>query len=338
MLPLILCALPLAGDADATRLNSGTVDLAYRTYRNWKIDLPEETFRRVSTELPGGFAVKLDGVALLVDADGSGDLERRVEGTVDDAGVRSALLVCRRGDDAPRGFRLQDTGQGWTYAPAGAAVGKLGDTKLQIVDQDGDGLFNGYGYDAMIVGSGHRAQFLSRSVNVAGELYSIDVYADGTGLDYSVYDGETGVLDFTTDLDADAKLLTAVVKSATGEHSFDLAGAPKGMKVPVGRYDLFRGEFGLGRATVDVLPSRGSSLTVTSEGTSTLDWGGPVRAEFSFQRQGDQIAFHPDYVWYYGAAGEQYVGWNPIGKSPTFKVKEKASGEELAKAVFAGST
>ena len=40
----------------------------------------------------------------------------------------------------------------------------------------------------------------------------------------------------------------------------------------------------------------------------------------------------------YGAAGEQYSGWNPIGKSPEFTVKEKGSGAELARAVFAGST
>lgn len=330
----LLTLTPLAPAGE----ESGHVELAYRTYRTWKLELPAEGFTKVSRELPGGFAVKLDGVKLLVDADGDGSLERTVEGKVDDRGVRTAVLVCRRGEERPTGFRLRDQGDGWRFAPAGAAVGKLGETKLQLIDQDNDGSFDGYGTDAMIVGTGARAQFLSEVVNVGGVLYSIDVASDGTTLEYAPFEGETGVLDFATKLDADAKLLTAVVKSADGRRSFDLAAAPTGLVVPAGEYLIHGGKFGLGKALVEVQPGGAKPLSVAAEGTCTLDWGGPVRAEFAFQRKGGEIAFHPDYVWYYGAAGEQYVGWDPIGKSPEFTVKQKGSGAELAKAVFAGST
>lgn len=314
------------------------VDLSYRTYRTWKIELPAESYTKVSGELPGGFAVELDGIKLLVDADGDGTLERSVEGKLDDSGVRTAVLVCRRGEGRPVGFRLRDKGDGWRHAPAGAAIGKLGETRLQLIDQDNDGRFDGYGSDAMIVGTGARAQFLSDVVSVGGALYSIDVAADGSFLEYASFQGESGVLDLTSDMEAEAKLLTAVVKSADGRRSFDLASAPNGLVIPAGEYNIHSGKFGLGKAIVQVDPAATAPLIVTAEGACTLNWGGPVRAEFAYQRQGDEIAFHPDAVWYYGAAGEQYVGWQPIGKSPEFTVRSEATGAELARAVFAGST
>lgn len=330
----LLCLTSLA----AAGQESERAELSYRTYRTWKLELPQESYARVSGELPGGFAVKLDGVKLLVDADGDGSLERTVEGRVDDLGVRSAVLVCRRAEGRPFGFRLRDAGEGWTFAPAGAAVGKARGVKLQVIDQDNDGRFDGYGTDALVVGTGTRAQFLSEVVNLGGELLTIEVAADGSALELAPYEGPAGVLDFRTELDAEAKLLTAVVRSKDGRRSFDLAKAPTGLRVPAGEYHIHGGRFGLGKAVVDVRPGTAKALAVVAEATTSLDWGGPVRAEFAFQRQGAEIAFHPDHVWYYGAAGEQYSGWNPIGKSPVFTVKEKGSGAELAQAVFAGST
>ena len=338
MRSLTLGALLCLTSAAAAGEEPGRAELSYRTYRTWKLELPEEAYAKVSGELPGGFAVKLDGVKLLVDADGDGSLERTVEGQVDDLGVRTAVLVCRRAAGRPVGVRQRAGGAGWSFAPAGAAVGKLRGVKLQVIDQDNDGRFDGYGTDALVVGTGSRAQFLSDVVNIGGALVSIDVAADGSAVEFAAYEGSAGVLDFRTELDAEAKLLTAVVKSKDGRRSFDLARAPTGLKVPAGEYLIHGGRFGLGKAVVDVQPGAAKPLSVAADGTTTLDWGGPVRAEFAFQRQGGEIAFHPDYVWYYGAAGEQYSGWNPIGKSPEFTVKEKGSGAELARAVFAGST
>ncbi|MDA1264666.1 MAG: hypothetical protein O2816_06265 [Planctomycetota bacterium] len=333
---LTLGALALAPLATAGE--TGQVDLTYKTYRTWQLELPAEVYTKVAGELPGGFAVSLDGVKLLVDADGDGTLERTIEGHVDDLGVRSAMLVCRKGEGRAVGYRLKDDGQGWHYAPAGAAVGKVLGTKLQLIDQDGDGRFTGFGTDAMIVGTGKRAQFLSDVINLGGALYTIEVAEDGSSLSYAPYSGPVGTLDFTTELDAEAKLLTAIVRSKDGKRSFDLALAPTGLQVPAGDYEIHSGSFGLGKATVQIQPGHSKPMTVVADGKQTLDWGGPVRAEFAYQRQGSEIAFHPDYVWYYGAAGEQYLGWHPIGKSPEFQVMERDSGAELAKAVFPGSS
>jgi hypothetical protein len=329
---LVLC--PLAFTAEDT----GETELSYKTYRNWRLHLPAENFTKLSGELPGGFRVDLTGTKLLVDADGDGVCERTVEGKLDDFGTRHAMVTCRKGEGPVRGFRLRDEGQGWHFAPGGAAIGKLGETKLQIIDQDNDGRFDGFGTDAMVVGTGKRAMLLSEVVNIAGELYALEVAADGSSMKWTPFVGETGELDLTTDLKTEAKLLTAVVVSLDGQRSFDLANAPAGMKVPVGDYRIHSGQLGLGKATVTVKTGKAGLLTVSAGVVTRLDWGGPTHAEFAFQRRGNQVAFSPDAVWYYGSAGEQYSGWTPIGKSPEFTVTERNLGTELTKAVFPGSS
>ncbi len=316
----------------------GHADLEYRTYRNWRIGLPAEVYTKVSGSLPGGFTVEASGTTLEVDTDGDGSTDRTVEGQVDDCGVRRATVTCRTATGTGRAFRLRNEGAGWHFAPSGAAIGKLEGTKVQFIDQDNDGRFDGLGTDAMIVGTGKRAQLLSEVVGVGDTLYSITVAPDGTSMSWEPFTGDSGVLDFTSALDAEAKLLSAVVISEDGKRSFDLAGAPSGLRVPAGQYKIHSGAFGLGTATVRVEPGSAKPLVVPANGRLALDWGGPVRAEFAFQREGDKVAFHPDYVWYYGAAGEQYLGWAPIGKSPTFTVSEKDTGDELVTAVFPGST
>ena len=68
-----------------------------------------------------------------------------------------------------------------------------------------------------------------------------------------------------------------------------------------------------------------------------LRTGGPTRAEFAYQREGDEIVFSPAAVWYYGAAGEEYKDWNPVGKSPEFTIKDSNTGRVLASAIFPGT-
>ena len=74
-----------------------------------------------------------------------------------------------------------------------------------------------------------------------------------------------------------------------------------------------------------------------SGGTTALEWGAPMRATFAYARSGSELVLKPDDVQYFGAAGEQWVGWQPIGKSPKFSIKEKDTGDVLVDVVFPGS-
>lgn len=352
-LGLVPSALPSAAGHSPACAAEGprageTVELEYRSYRDWDIVLPAEQFARVSGELCatscGGqhFKAELDGTALEVDTDGDGEPDTTVVGKEDDLGSKSALVTLRGTSEDGEPFtytvRLVDDGKGWTFAAAGAMVGKIGATRVQLIDQNNDGDYDDYGVDAMIVGRGRYASFLSRAVNVAGELKRIEVSADGSRIDVTPFEGATGTLDLRSQLEAKGKLLAAVVKSADGAYSFDLARARAGLEVPAGTYVLHSAKLGLGKMEGFVRAGRMEPMVVGSGERFALEWGGPLQAEFTYQRRGATVQISPADVSYFGAAGEEYSVWEPVGKSPTFTILERDAGTELAKALFPGST
>ncbi|MBL6719892.1 MAG: hypothetical protein ISQ08_00615 [Planctomycetes bacterium] len=319
-----------------------------RPSRAFEVVLPAERWFPVGELFPiahaagAGFAVAPEGEGLLVDADGDGALERTLEGVLDEGtGVRSAFVVLEgeRAGGAPLryGVRLRNEGKGWEWAPSGTVRGQLGDLRIQVIDQDGDGVFGEVGQDAIVLGSSDHATFLSSTLSIGGAVQTLTVAPDGSSLEVSPFTGPTGSLDLASEFDGDARILAAVVRSTDGQHSFDLAWAEGPLQVPVGRYRLHGAVIGLGDARVEVAEGAMQPLVVAAQAETALAWGGPTRAEFAFQRSGDQVAFDPEQVWWYGAAGEEYRGWAPRGKSPEFTIKERKLGTELLKALFPGS-
>jgi hypothetical protein len=324
------------------------VELSYKSYRTWDIVLPAEQFVRVSggfgiTHCKGErFAAKLDGTALEIDTDGDGKVDTTVVGKQDDLGNRSARVTLRgeTRDGKPFTYsaRLVDTGTGWHFAASGAMVGKIGETRVQLIDQNNNGRYDDFGEDAMIVGRSKFATFLSRVVNVGGELHTLQIAPDGSSLTHAPFQGEVGVLDLRTGLETKGKLLSAIVRSADGDVCFDLARAKEGLRVPSGTYSLHSGKFGLGQASAYVRAGRMASIEVAAGEPTVLDWGGPLQGEFKYVRSGGEVVISPADVTYFGKAGEEYRIWDPVGKSPEFTIKEVKAGTELAKAMFPGSS
>lgn len=324
------------------------VELKDRSMRTFDVQLPAEAWHKLSGQIPvphaggTGFLVRPEGVGLAIDTNGDGKTDRLIEGKIDEVTkARSAWvrLEAKRTDGSSFEYaaRLQDAGKGWHWAASGCVQGMAGKTKVRVLDLDGDGKFDGYGTDAMILGTGSIASFLSGVVNLDGELYTAQVAADGSSIALDPFSGEVGTIDAKSALETDGKLLSAVVRSADGKLCFDLARARGPMQVPAGEYTIVSGQLGLGDARLSVGPGTAKALQIETGKTLELAWGGPARAEFSYERMGSEIAFSPDKVWYYGKAGEEYFGWDPIGKSPEFSIKERKAGVELAKALFPGT-
>ncbi|MCP3915538.1 MAG: hypothetical protein GY711_08290 [bacterium] len=346
---MILASAILSLAPQALPIGGGSIELEYKTYRKWDIVLPAEQFARVSGGFSSvscsgeSFGAELDGTALVVDTDGDGTPDVRVAGKKDDAtGERSAMVTLTGTGTDGKPFqyaaRLVDSGKGWHFAASGAQVGKIGETKVRLIDQNNDGRYDGFGQDAMTIGRSKFATFLSRAVNVGGVLYQIDVAPDGSRIDFEPYTGEVGVLDLASGLETDGKLLSAVVRSADRQFSFDLASFKKGIRVPAQTYSLHSGKLGLGKSVAYVKPGRLGEIDVTGGERTSLAWGGPVKAEFRYARNGGQVVIRPDDVTYFGKAGEEYRVWDPVGKSPEFTIKELKAGTELAKAMFPGSS
>lgn len=332
--------LLVAGPTDVSAKDAPAVtqvELKYKAYRNWKLELPETKARRVGTEIAvagakSPFAVKLDGEALTVDTDGDGTTDVTIEGDKGFAAFKTA------GETPYRyALRLIKGQSGWVHIPGSARVGSIEGVKVQVIDQDGNGAFNDIGTDAMIVGSTTSAAFLSSVVNVAGKLYAVTVAKDGTALDYTPFSGKTGTLDLMSAHESKTKVITVLVKSDDGKTCFDLARAPAGLTVPAGTYTLVGGRLGLGEARAAFVTGRAKPMAVTADAVTKVTWGGPLRAEYQYGVKASEIIFHPNLMWFYGKAGEQYVGWKPFGKSPVFTLTDKGTREEISQAIFTGT-
>ncbi|MFT4550372.1 MAG: hypothetical protein ACI8XO_005041 [Verrucomicrobiales bacterium] len=332
----ILCSAILLGIANSA--SAEKVALKYKTYRDWDFVLPNESFLRVSGDFrfpdssPSVFKTKQDGAALRIDRNADGDLEAVVEGI---GGLVTLAGKTHDGDKFLYALRLIKTNAGWGYAASGAALGMIDGQKVRIIDQNNNGRYNDYGSDAMLIGQGRYATFLSEVINVRGKLYSVEVSADGMSLSYEPYSGERGTLDLTTQFATKGKLLSAIVRSADGKNSFDMTGGP--LEIPAGPYELDHGKIGVGRNVVTFTKGDLQSITVEPGSTSSLALGGPINIKFDYVLQAGQVIMDPKLVSYVGRAGEVYASWNPFGGSPQFDVRDTSTGEQIALAVFGGT-
>lgn len=337
--PFLLLALSGGAAAPAPV----TVELAFKPVQDWNLLLPAERFTKVGDGIvfphAGGerFAVKLEGTVLWVDRDGDGECEAKVEPM--EPG-ETGLLVLRGkradGSDGSYAVRLSSDGS-WSYSASGVMAGELAGEKLRLIDQNNNGRFDDFGEDAMILGRGRAASFLSRVVNVGGALHELEVSADGTRVEARPYEGAVGELDLASQLDCKARMRSVVLKSAEGDLSFELSRERGAVKVPAGSYTLHSGQVALGKGTAKLSTGRMEPIQVAAGERATLDWGGPVRAEFMYSRGGDEVQIGPNDIRYFGAAGELYTSFMPLGTSPTFTVKEKETGEVLIDAQFPGN-
>ncbi len=311
----------------------GEIQLVPKIYRDWKIRLPAETAAEVGTALRfketlgADFAAGLDGLTLLVDADGDGELETKVKG-------EAGFVVLTKGDKR-YGIRLK-AAPNWVFAPGSTMAGEIEGVRVQIIDQNLNGRFDDFGEDAMVVGRGKTAAFLSKVIDLGdGRLVSIEVAADGSKLGYQAYTGATGRLDLG--IVTSGKVLAAVLQSRDGAYSVACSGAEKELLLPAGDYRFHSGLISLGGNRVNVQTGRSKTVTVPANGEAALELGGPITAAFNYARSGNEFQFDPNAIWFHGKAGEEYVGWEPLGKSPKISILAGKSGREIAQAYFPGS-
>ncbi len=341
---IIATLLAPAGTPDV----GAVVALTPKAYRTWSIELPADPFHKLLGAFPiphangDGFAAESRGVGLAIDTDGDGEIDRVVEGRVHpETKVRHARLVLTGKSADGSAFRypvrLQDEGKGWHWATGGALIGDIDGTQVQLIDMNGNGLFGDVGTDAIVLDGTGVAQFLGETLSLDGKLQAITVAEDGESLSLTDFTGESGVLDLRSEFNGKGVMLSAVVQSADGKQSFELSSFDEGLTVPAGTYNLIGATLGLGDSRVTINPAGMKAMTVSADAKTALEWGAPIKASFAYQRSGREVVLNPNDVKYVGAGGEQWIGWNPIGKSPTFQIKEKDTGDVLVDVVFPGS-
>jgi hypothetical protein len=311
--------------------------LTYKAAQKWTYILPNETWTPVSGNIPvqhaggPGFITEVQGAALAVDTNGDGKVDEKAKGVSGDVVLKGKNA---QGQPLTYAVRLRNKASVWSFAAGGAMAGKIRNVAITVIDQNNNGTYADYGQDAMIVGTGDGACYLSKVVNLDGKLFHFEIAADGKSMSVSPWEGEAGVLDMREGWKGEGKIHSAVVTNDKNDISFNLADAKSGLHVPVGSYRITGGYISNGKETVRVRGGRMNNLAVKNGEATKMAWGGPVTVEFDYTISGDKLTV-PYALKFFGKAGEEYFEFLPDATSPIIKVVDE-KGKPVAQGRFPG--
>jgi hypothetical protein len=335
-----------AGLAHATGGSGGDDQAGFKTYvpSKWEFILPAEKPIDIGVGPDGnrmipiphaggpGFICAVDGMALAVDTNGDGKVDEKVKGL-----GGSVLLRAKNaeGKTFSYGVRITKNGTAWQYATGCAMSGKVLGEDVKLIDMTGNGRFDDFGADAMIVGSGKAASYLSKVISVGGKLYEIQVDASGSSVTTTPYAGQTGTLNLMSGFKSEGSLTSAVVINEKGDLSFELSGSRSGSVVPAGEYKLASGSARKGGESVRIRAGNTKPFVVESDKTSTVEWGGPLTLDFEYTVEKDKITVPPT-VKFFGRGGEEYYEFKPDATSPKIIVFNAGTKKKVTEGRFGG--
>ncbi len=243
---------------------------------------------------------------------------------------------------------------------AASVTGTVAGVPIRVIDDTVDGIYGTipqtWGYagvtagifqpdmDSILIGAGKRAKPWSKTQQIGGAWYSLELAADGKQLTATPMTVDTGVLK----LDYKGPTPTyLVVKGTTPQNDryYDLAdGGAKGVTVPAGTYTLYYGEIRKGKKRqmqkVAILPptTNAPQWTVGAGETVTVELGGPFAFDFKHTFEAEKLMVEGATVAVVGAKGERYErAWNCVPKPEVVwrkKGTKKASKPERMQLVL----
>jgi hypothetical protein len=339
-LPLALAAmLPVQGMAASPQQEPESISLNFKQVKKWNIKLPNESWSTIRDELripngeASGFMVDNGPFKLQIDTDGNGRTDDVVKGVAGDALLKGKHEDGTKFSYAVRVRRERDS---WQFACGGLMTGKIHGVQISLIDQNNNGIWNEIGTDAMIVGKGSAASYLSKVINVKGQLLEFSVNEQGNSATLSPFQGETGVINAVEKYNSKGKLTSAVFSSVDGDYSFELSSASKGLTVPINEYELSSATAAKSVEHVRIRRGGMRGITVKTGDERFVEWGGPLRIEFTHYRT-DEETVTVNLPTFFGNAEEEYYDFFPGGKSPKILVTDKDTGKEVWSGKFCES-
>lgn len=332
LLSLVAAGVILGGVA--AQEQTGT--FKYREHKKFKFILPKDVWTpaaggmRVSHPAGDKFRTVTDGMRMEVDTRGDGRLNAVVKGSKGYLRFNSSA----NGEKFKYAARFKGGNGKYSYQSSCSMSGTVGGVPVMLFDMNNNGSFGELGEDAMIVGKGRVAAYVSKVITHNGKVYNFEVTIDGKHATVTPFEGEIGSLNITAGFKAHAKLEAAIVSDGNGS-TFNLAG--KGaVKLPAGEYTIVSGLVKKGSATARIRAGKMVPMEVIADGYTKPRWGGPLAVEFNHTLADSKVTVDPKDMHYYGKAGEEYYGWAPDAKSPKFRVHDAETGREVGGFIFAG--
>ncbi|MEZ6016968.1 MAG: hypothetical protein R3F49_17755 [Planctomycetota bacterium] len=310
--------------------------LKHRGMEDFEVVLPaaKSVWKKLGdsiTVLGVEFPVEVQGdLKFEIDSNGDETVDEAVKGN---AGYVELSGKTEAGESFRYAVRFRNDGAKlWSWMPSHVMQGKVRGTTLSFVDRNGNGRYDDLGQDAYVIGNDRGAAYLSSVVNIGGDLFELELDKSGTTVKTRPYTGATGTLSAASPEGIKGDLVAAVFRS--GANSFNVAGSPKGMKVPAGSYALESGHLERGTESATIARGRMEAIEVAADATATVEWGGPLFGELDEPTvTKDKVTVRPT-LYIFGKAGESYGDFLPQGKSPKVQILDKATGKVLKKGTF----
>jgi hypothetical protein len=331
---IIACSAVVGGISAQEQTGS----MKFKAIKNFNFIMPKEavwtpTTGGIAVKHPGGdsFRAAKDGVRMSVDTNADGEFDSVVKGS------KGYLKFISKsgGEKFQYAARFKGGNGKYDFASSCAMVGSVAGVPLQLFDLNNNGSFNELGEDAIIVGKGKAATYLSKVISHKGKLYNLNVSENSKTVTASPYDGQAGKLNLASEFRSKGKLEAALASDGNG-NTFNVAGHSSGLLVPVGEYTIIGGFVKKGSQTVRIHTGKMSPLKVSADATNKLRWGGPLAVVFTHTLANGEVTVDPKDLHYYGKAGEEYCNWAPNAKSPKFVVRNTVTGKDEGGFIFEG--
>ncbi len=298
--------------------------------------------------------VKID-----TDGDGTGDVAVPVTGkeTVitipigDDQRSYSLLATVGQERDTFQGlqpFNLAPSDQSLTLyvAPASSIVGMLGETRLQVFDDNLDGRYGSeplgwnfvglrkgssqFDVDSILIGEAKRAVPWSDLLQIGEEWYKAEPTETFDDIVLTKTEVETGTLKLDMKgLNCDY-LIVRGLGNDVGRF-YDVAASKRGIPVPVGGYELFAGRVSKGKrnSMMKALVLPGTSMpsyAVRAGETTVIEMGSPFGFDFELQQTDDSVTVVGASVVVTGRGRETYQRMYACVPSP--EASERRAGSK----------
>lgn len=312
-----------------------TSTLKHRAIEDFDYVLGQERWRKLGSEV-GVFDVEfpielLGPMRFEIDSNGDGTPDEDIKGAVGFADLKGKT---EDGTVFHYGVRFRNDGERkWSWTTSGAMMGKINGLKVAIIDANANGSYDDYGVDGLVIGSNRGAGYVSRIVNLGGDLFELEVSEDGTEIKTRPWTGETGTLQLGKITGVKAKVSNAIFKKGR-DVAFELSSVKGGMVVPAGDYTLDSAFLERGSETARVRAGRRKPIAVEAGAEVKFAWGGPLVAEAPAPTvRGGKATLSPA-LKIYGESGEEYYEFLPKGKVPSFELTDANTGKRLKKGKF----
>lgn len=276
-----------------------------------------------------------------VDVDGEGDIEWPTRGKFeaftfeigegDDKRPFRIMTEVGRQDDFYQGQQVNllasDNQYLVYYIPAGSMVGDVNGTKIQVIDDNLDGIYGSppqrWGhqglspetfqpeFDSIRVGNDKRAIPFSEYVNLGkAGWHKLDVKRSGLVIEAEPMEIETGTVQIKgKGVKPDFLILEGT--DARYKNTFIDVGGGKKVDVPVGKWKISFGMIskgkGMQRSKAVILGGSNPTVYEVTAGENTLiNYGAPYKFIFEYETDGDKVTVNGPSIQVLGAGGEIY--------------------------------